>query len=192
MSETPPVIYDFDPHNLPPEMLNAIGLVVAASSQTESIVGDFIATILGTDMAEALALTAHMSNPLKDQVARTLVELAAADAKTVDRADDLLDAIKEAQGRRNVIVHNKLARHPETNEVFSYREEARGSTIVKLKPITVDEIEEVASLIYEAGLDLQRFMVNLGLDYPSALKRPLRQPLNRKKKAREARRSGNV
>ena len=38
----PAIIYDFDPNNLPDEYLNAIGLVMASASQTDSIMRDFL------------------------------------------------------------------------------------------------------------------------------------------------------
>ena len=192
MPKHPEVIYDFDPHNLPPEMLRAIGLIVMASAQTESIVGHFISSMLGADAAESIALTAHMSNPLKEQVARALIELLAADAETVDAVDDLLDNIQAAYEKRNTIVHNRAVRHPDTNEIFSLRESARGSTRMKLTPITVQEIEEAAASLYEAGIALERFIARTNLPREVTLKRPLRAPLNRKKSARVKRRNSSV
>ncbi|MGF1454436.1 MAG: hypothetical protein ACFB6R_03560 [Alphaproteobacteria bacterium] len=191
MTQKTKVIYDFDPNNLPTELLQAVGLLVAASSQTESIVGHFISAILGIDDAESISLTAHMSNPLKDQIARALIELNATNSDTVDQVDDLLDAINEAYERRNITVHNSFARDPETNEVFSFREIARGSTRIELKPISVDQIKEDAALIYKTGINLQRFMALCRID-TARRTRPLRVPLNRKKKARAARQSESV
>jgi hypothetical protein len=188
MRTKPSVIYDFDPNNLPPEMLRAIGLVVAASAQTESIVQQFIGAVLGIDEVETIAVTAHMSHPLKDDIARALIELNASRAEVVDMTDDLLDAINNAFEKRNVLVHNSFARHPETGEVFSHREKARGSTQIELKPIRVDEIEQDAALIYKVGMDLMSFMIVLGIK-PADRTRPIHIPLNRKKKARELRRS---
>jgi hypothetical protein len=188
MTKNPEIIYDFDPHNLPPELLRAIGLVVAASAQTESIVQQFIGCLLGIDQAETIALTAHIPHPLKDHIARALIELNAANAAVVDDVDDLLDAIKAAFEKRNVVVHNSLARNPETGEVLSLRESAHGSLQVSLTPIRFEEVEKDAALIYKVGIDLMGFMMDRGLE-PAPRTRPIRAPLNRKQKMRLARRN---
>jgi hypothetical protein len=187
----PSVIYDFDPHNLPPELLRAIGLVTAAAAQTESIVQQFIGALLGIDEVEVIALTAHMSAPLKDHVARALIELNAVSADVVDLVDELLDDIEEAAEKRNVVVHNALARHPDTGEVFSVREKARGSLQVSLQPVSVKEVEKDAAAIYEVGMNLMRFMLAYGLK-PADRTRPIRAPLDRRKKARQARKDLKV
>lgn len=183
-----PVVYDFDPRNLPPDYLRAVGLVAMASAQTEHIVGDFIGALIGADNIETSALTAHMSAPLKDQVARALIELNATRAAVVDDVDDLLDAVNEALGRRNAIIHNPLMRHPDTGEIFSHRLKARGSLQLELKPISVAEIEEDATLIYEAGIALLQFMILYGIR-PAVRLAPMREALDRRKKAREERRN---
>lgn len=187
MNTAPEVIYDFDPRNLPPDLLRAIGLMAAASAHTESVLQHFIGGLLGIDALEALALTTHMSAPLKDSVARALIELNGISAETIDQVDDLLDAIKDATAARNVVVHNSFARHPETGEVFSYRESARGSLQISLQPVRVEQIEKDAALIYEAGMDLMRFML-VRQSYPVERTRSVHIPLNRKKDARVKRR----
>jgi hypothetical protein len=183
----PSVIYDFDPNNLPPEYLQAIGLVAMASAQTESVIGDFIAALLGIDAIETLALTTHMVGPLKDHVVRALTELNAVSVEIVDQIDDLMDAINEAMNRRNVIVHNALIMHPTTGEILSHRLKARGSLQLELRPVSVEEIKQDASLIYEVGMALMGFMMAYGLG-PRERKHAPRQPLDRSKKARAKRR----
>jgi hypothetical protein len=183
----PAVIYDFDPHSLPPEYLQAVGLVAMASAQTESVMQDFIGALLNIDAIEALALTTHMAGPLKDHVARALIELNAIALDVVDEIDDLLDDIKDAMDRRNVIVHNELITHPTTGEIISHRLKARGSLQLELRPISVEEIQQDARLIYEVGMNLVRWMDahNVG---PRQRTRPPREPINRTKKARAKRR----
>lgn len=182
------MIYDFDPRNLPPEYLRAVGLVAMASAQTESIMQDFIGALVGADNIETMALTTHMAGPLKDHVARAMIELNASAAAVVDDVDDLFDAIEGALGKRNTIVHNPLIRNPETGEILSHRFKARGSLQLELRPITVAEIEEDAALIYEAGVSLMQYMILRGIA-PAIRQRPLRVPLDRSKKARAERRN---
>ena len=181
------VIYDFNPRNLPDDYLRAVGLVAMASAQTENVLSDFIGAVIGSDNIETMALTTHMSFPLKDNIIRSLIELNAATAEVVDNLDDILDSIGEAITKRNAIIHNPLIRHPETGEILSHRMKSRGSLQLALKPITVEEIQEDATLIYKAGMALQSFMMLYGLS-PRTRKAQLREPLDRSKKARAKRR----
>lgn len=193
MSSTqgPMINYDFDPRNLPPEYLRAIGLVAAASAQTESVLQQFIGSLLGIDNAQTLALTLHMSFPLKRDIIRSIAELDAPNIKLLDQVDELMEEVTSALDKRNITVHNSFARNPTTGEVLSLRERARGSLVVELTPISVEEIEQDASIIYEAGIKVMDFMIRRGLE-PRMRTIPLREPVNRGKKAREDRRSEGV
>jgi hypothetical protein len=152
---------------------------------------DFIGALLKIGNFQTVAVGAHMSFPLKETIMRTLAELDAPYVNEVDAVDDLLDAVKVALDKRNVIVHNSLAMHPTNGEVYSYRERARGSLQVELKVIAVEEIEKDAAAIYEVGMDIMRFMMSRGLE-PRQRAGPLRVPINRKKAARDARRNGGI
>lgn len=187
MSE-PQITYDFDPRNLPPEYLQAIGLVVAASAQTESVVCNLIGSLLGIDNADSAAVTTHMSVPLRDNVVRSLIELKTEHSDIVDEIDDLMDAVTEAFATRNTIAHNSFAIHPETGEVLSHRMKARGSLQLELEPISIDEIQECAETVYDAGIAIVRFMMRVGIA-PRPRTKPLMEPLDRKKKARAKRRN---
>lgn len=184
---TESVVYDFDPNNLPPDMLRAIGLVVAAAAQTEYVVQDFIGALLRIDNIQTRALTAQMSALLKDQVARSLAELEAPDIDELDAIDDLLDRVVRANELRNVIVHNAFMRDPTTGQVFSHRERARGSLQIQLAELSAQALERDATEIYEAGMELMRFMISRGIG-PSERRPPLRQAPDRRPKARAARR----
>lgn len=180
------VIYDFDPNNLPAEFLQAIGLVTAAAAQTEDVLQKFIGGLLQIDSIEVIALTAQMSALLKDQIARSLIELNATSAAMIDHVDDLLDAIADATARRNVWVHTSYARHPDTGEVYSIDFKARGSLKVSKHPVTTEKIKEDAAAIYKAGMRLMAFMSAFDM-HPVDRTRPLHETLNRKKVARKAR-----
>jgi hypothetical protein len=193
MSDTakaPMIIYDFDPRNLSREMLRAIGLLTAAAAQTENTIQGLIGGLVGVDDITTMALTAQMSALLKEHIARSLVELRAPTLAEVDYFDDLMDRANKAMEKRNTLVHNSLAQHPETGEIFSYREAARGSLQVKFTPITAAEIEKDAIEIYEAGMAVMRFMMSRGL-LPPHRTEPLREAINRGKKARAERRKLN-
>ena len=181
------VVYDFNPNSLPDDYLKAIGLVITSGSQTDHIMRDFIGCLLGIDNAETIALGAHMSMPMKDDIIRAIIELNAPSASEVDVLDDILDTIRDAMALRNAIAHNAFAIHPATKEIYSMREKARGSLQVDFTEIKVDEVFAVADSVYKAGMALQDFMISRHMG-PIFRKKPLREPLNRKKKARADRR----
>lgn len=56
-------------------------------------------------------------------------------------SNDLLDEVNSAFAKRNVIVHNALVQHPDTGEVLSFRETARGSLRVSLQPLSAEDIQ---------------------------------------------------
>jgi hypothetical protein len=182
------VMFDWDPNKIPADYLQAVGLVAMAAASTEAALQEFIGSLLQIDNIESLALTTHMNAPLRDHIARSLIELNAVSADVVDDVDDLLDAIEDAWSRRNAIVHNQLIINQKSGEVVSHRLKARGSLQLELRPISVEEIKEDARVINMVGLDLISFMSLHGLQ-PRERKVPLREPLNRSKKARAERRA---
>jgi hypothetical protein len=52
--------YDFDPRNLPQDLLAAIGLMTTSAAHTESCVDEAIAGCLGIDYEYGQAVTTHM------------------------------------------------------------------------------------------------------------------------------------
>ncbi len=183
---TPEIIHDFNPNSLPPEFLQAIGLMTAAASHTESVLVELIGGLLGADNIQSVSLSTNMSNHLKDEIIRTLAELDFPSVEELDQLDDLLNAIKSAFEKRNTIVHNSFLIHGTTKEVMSYRLKARGSLQVELKPISVSEVKEHASLMYTVGIDLMAFMVSRGIG-TNVREKPLAPVMNRKKRERKKR-----
>ena len=172
-------------------MLQAVGLVAAAAAQTESTLQQLIGGMLGIDNAQALAVTSQLSGLMRDFIARSLAEMDAPSVSEVDALDDLLDRVNKAMEKRHTLLHNPFAIHPTTGEIFSYRESARGSLQIKLTPVTASEINADAVDIYEAGMDVIRFMDSRGLESPYRTK-PLREAVNRGKEARAKRRDPSV
>src|SRR3954464_10947754 len=66
---------NFDPFNLPMKMLAAIGLITSCSSQTEHIIEEAIAGLLGVDVEYGFAVTTHMTAPHRDNVLRAVAEI---------------------------------------------------------------------------------------------------------------------
>jgi hypothetical protein len=185
MSE-PEIIFDYDPRNLPQDILAAIGLVTAASAQTEGVVQQAIAACLKIEADYGLAVTTHMAAPLRDQVLRAVAEIRIDDLDQLDRLDELLDDINAAFGKRNEYVHHAWCRHPDTGQVFTAKITARGSVDAELIPMSVDQIKRDASFVYDAGMALMKFLMRhkLSLTFPPAR----RERAHKTKAARKKRR----
>lgn len=165
-------IYEFNPLKLPPEYLQSIGLVSAASAHTEAVVNMAIGGCLCIDVEYNAAVTTHMSAPMRDNVLRAAAEIRIDSVDALDMLDEILDGVNEGFRKRNAYVHHSWCSDPETGQVFTVKQEARGSVDSELIPVTVDKIKEDAAFIYEAGISLMRFITlhKLFPTFPSQLR----------------------
>jgi len=182
----PSKVYDYDPHNLPPEVLQAIGLITACSAQNEYVVKQGIGGCVGVDIEFTDAVTTHMSSPHRDDVLRAVAEIKIDDLDDLDRLDVLLDDVKKGFLRRNEYVHHTWCRDPDTDDCFTANITARGSVEVELVPRRVSKILEDATFIYLAGIELYVFLSERGL-LPPIPPKP-RPRTHKSKAARKARR----
>ena len=155
--------YDFDPLNIPADILQAIGLVAVSSAQTENVVEMAIGGCLGIMAHWGAAITAHMSVPLRDHVLRSIAQIRVDNLDHLDELDRLLDDINDAFKKRNLYLHSPIARDYETNQCFVAKVESRGELSSELIPTSVDQIKKDADIIRQAGLDLVAFMDGLGM-----------------------------
>jgi hypothetical protein len=178
----PHKFYDFDPTNLPADILQALGFLLACSAQTEYAVEMAMAAILGIEAHYSAAITAHMSAPLLDNSLRAVAQIRIDDLDALDRLDELLDAVNEALTKRNSYVHGNIGRERDTNQCFLIRIEARGQLEGDSTPISVNNIKSDAHFILDTGLDLIQFTTSLGfgLRFPAS-------PPNRAHKSKAAR-----
>src|SRR5689334_8494675 len=109
---------DFDPHNLPPNMLEAVGLIAMCSAQTEHIVEQGIGGCLGIDIEYTAAVSTHMATPMRDQILRAAAEIRIDNLDDLDELDRLLDEINKAISKRNDCVHNSICHDLDTGEFF--------------------------------------------------------------------------
>jgi hypothetical protein len=180
--------YDFNPYNLPPDLLTAIGLALANAAQTEAIVSQAIAGCLGIDAEYGGALTTHMQMPLRFSILRSVAEIRIDNLDDLDELDLLIEQIDVAFQKRNVIAHNTWCRDPETNETFIVKEIARTRYEMDLIPMSTDQVEGDALFIYEAGMKLQKFLGSVGLLPPLP---PHSRPRAHKSKAARKKRREN-
>ena len=138
-----------------------------------------ICAFLGVDSEYGWAVTAHMNAPMRDQVLRATAEIRIDDLDALDRLDDLMDRIRDANAKRADHVHAEWCRDAGGN-VYAASIKARGRVESTLVAVSVDQIERDAALIYELGLELFQFVHAMGLEAPLP---PQSRPRGHKSKA---------
>jgi len=179
--------YDFDPRNLPQDVLAAIGLMTTSAAHTESCVDEAIAGCLGVDYEYGQAVTTHMTMPLRFDVLRSAAEIRIDDLEVLDELDDLLGRLKEAFEKRNAVVHHMWCRDPQTGNVVMVKETARVRVAVKSIPMSADQVKADALFVYDAGMALFLFLKahNLLPPFPTALRPRWHKSKEERKKHRE-------
>ncbi|CCV04322.1 conserved hypothetical protein [Mesorhizobium metallidurans STM 2683] len=149
---------DFDPKNIPLRHLQTIGLACAAYAQTEDHLQMAIAGCLGVDAELGWAVTSHMTAPLREDVLKSVAEIKLDDLDDLDRLDELISVIKQAADKRNNITHNLWCIDAHTREVFVVKTSARGTVRADVIPMPLPKLREDADFIYQAGIELFRFL----------------------------------
>lgn len=162
MGISPPDL-DYDPHGIPHEYMEAIGLVAACSAQTESVIELAISGCLGLETQYGTAVTAHMSGPQRKNLLLASAELRLDDLDALDELDLILENIETVMQKRNSAVHNQWGYSPKQKKVYTARFSARGSVRGDLIPMDLNTIKSDAWDIYEAGLRLMNFIRVMGL-----------------------------
>ena len=155
--------FDFDPRNLPVQLLEAIGLVSTNSAQTENVLKQTLTGLLDIDIEYGGAVTTHMTAPLRFDVIRAVAEIKLEEIDDLDELDILLDHCKLGFDERNAIVHNSWCMHPMTGETYIVKETARESYKMGLVPMEDTEVRMHADYIYWAGMDLWEFLIRMKL-----------------------------
>lgn len=178
--------FQLSPSKLPQDLRAAIGFVVAAASQTENLINWAIGGCLGIDAEYMIAVTQHMTLPLKFDVLHAVAEIRIDDLDALDILDELLTTARNAIDKRNSIVHDTFGVAKTDGRLFRLKQTARGSVEAESIPITVEQIIADAGAIEASGLALMIFLQEHGL-IPAT---PSGRPRGHKTRAaRKARRS---
>lgn len=159
----PSKVYDFDPRNLPQELLTAIGLAIAASAQTEGVLDQGIAGCAGLDMLFGAAITTEMSVNQKLNALSSTVEVRIFNPNLLADFDDSIIEIRELFGVRNQLAHDSWCRDTETGELFRIDANAKTQIDIKTVLTTVEQIKDHAAAMYEAGMELYRILIATNL-----------------------------
>jgi hypothetical protein len=159
----PTDVYDFEPQNLPQELLAAVGLMTASAAQTESIVEAAIQGCLGVDFEYGMAVTTHMAMPQKFSALKSSAEIRIDDLDTLDELDDIIAELEKAFDLRNSVVHHTWCRDQKTDEIFIVKTSARKSVKMDLVPLTIDDVKRDALIVYTVGMKLMTFLIRNNL-----------------------------
>jgi hypothetical protein len=182
-----PYELDFNPYSLPTDFIKAIGLVTAATGQTEDTIEQLIAGCIGVDFEYGLTVTLHMTMPQRFGAIRAATEIRLNDLDALDELDELIERAEKAFERRNSIVHHQWCIEPKTGRVFTVRQKARRSLKTDVIEMGVKEIEEVAKEMYDVGMALYVFSQNHDLNplFPSQPRPRFHKTQAARKKRRE-------
>jgi len=183
-----PFDLDFNPYSLPPEMLQAIGLVTTAAAQTENTIEGLIAGCLGIDFEYGMAVTLHMAMPQRFSVIRAAAEIRLDDLDALDELDELIDRVEKAFERRNSIVHHQCCIEPKTGLMFVVKQSARKRIESDVIETTTEMVGEIALELYNVGMDVFAFSKKYSLlpSFPSGPRPRDHKSRAARKKRREA------
>ena len=151
-------IYDFDPLNLPADLLRAIGLTVAASDRLESVVDDCIATVLGVEPPIGRAITAQLGLPSRISILRAVAHEAALPPDLLTALETGIKQAERASEKRNAIVHRSYFQD-RSGAVFSWKITARKRLKSDVLPVSIPLTEADAAFIIRAGDDLHAVVI---------------------------------
>lgn len=181
--------FDFDPLKLTADILEALGLIVAASAQTESIIEMAICGCLKVSAMYGPPITAHMNGPLRDNVLRSVAQITIDNLDDLDELDQLLDNINTAIAKRNLYVHNSIGRDKATTDKFYIAKiESRGELDTAAIPVSAQQIKDDANAILQSGLRLMDFLMarDLLAKFPATIpEREHKSKAARKKRRKE-------
>lgn len=145
---------------LPEPYLTAIGRVCVQWATLESTFDITLRKLAGFELLDnrATIITAHMPWPMRMDIVYSLVEKFRPDYPHLARFDGLKPLLKKAQEGRNRVVHAVWAY--EDGVVSTLRATARGKLKAHIDPITVAEIDSIATNIGTAAAQVLKAVLN--------------------------------
>jgi len=151
-------VFEYNPYKLPDTLLRAIGLVITCSVQSENIIEDAIADMLGMHIVPAKILTTHMSMQLRTGALRSAAHARWGDQPEYKEFDALITRVERAVDQRNQIAHLTYFTHPADQTTHSSKTRARKSLKVDILPASAASIEAIAEEIYDSGLAIVSYL----------------------------------
>lgn len=150
--------YEFNPNKQPKEALAAIGVASLSIAQIEDQVRSAIAGLAKIDYELGGAMTTHIPFQTCLDILLTMGNVAFAKPEPQNTLKRLVSALKDANKRRNKLVHRQLATRERDNTLHFIVRSARGSFILSTEKTSVRALQADAAAIYKASMDLQSFI----------------------------------
>ncbi len=165
---------EYNPLILPEEYYIGLGKIISAAAQAESIVQHAIGGLLGCNAFQADATTAHMSMPQRFDILMSLAPMKFDDVIKLQQLNRVVANLRTSFKKRNEYAHNIWCQKYGTDETDVYLEKttSRGWLKRDVKKVKAQDLQKAATEIYEAGMELYKFLANNDLlpDVPSDFK----------------------
>lgn len=155
-------VYDFDPRNLPQELLTALGLVVASAAYAEDIIDQAIGGMSRLDFEYTGCLTTHMTMPIRFKALRSTAKITLP-KEDYDTLLDIVSRLEKAFDERNAIVHNVWVTDPGGGETILLKETASREYKIDLIAKSTRAVQTVAANLYAVAMELYVFIGARGL-----------------------------
>lgn len=145
---------------LPDEFLVEIGRINVRWALLESFLDLNLIHLLGKNVTEGRSLIVfnHMAFPQKIDILGAFVnELALSGYEGCEKYSQVQSLLKQAQEKRNLIIHGKFGFDPDGNVSIS-RIAARGKLTHSEKVVTIPDLKAISALIYQAAERLHSFV----------------------------------
>jgi hypothetical protein len=145
-----------EPQDIPTEYLTEIGRVNTRWAALESMMDLCLMKLLGKEITDPRSsiIFNHMALPMKLDIMGALISELLPAYPLLSGFPVVLQALKQAQEKRNIIAHSKWGFNKETKQVEVSRMTSRGKLKTSITPISIGEIKEAADLITKASQDL--------------------------------------
>lgn len=152
--------------DIPSEYLTEIGRVSTRWAILESVIDLCLMRLSSREIQDPRSSIVfnHMALPMKLDIMGALVnELIDRGFQGFETYPEVLQQLKQAQEKRNIVAHSKWRLNEETKHVEVARMSARGKLKTSITTMTVTEINAIANLISKASQDLFILVVKAGM-----------------------------
>ena len=157
-------VFEFDPRKLPADILQAVGLVIAASEQADETLNLCIESLLGISLPLRHAVTAQIGQPNRISILRSIAKETVA-PPLLQNLEAAIDSVEKTAELRNKVAHRAMFIDRETGGVFAWKVTARRGVKSEVEPITAAAIRATADTILAAGDALMEALISVEHDH---------------------------
>lgn len=157
-------IFEFDPRKLPADILQAVGLVIAASEQADETINLCIESLLGISASLRHAVTAQLGQPNRIAILRSVAKEKVA-PPLLQNLEAAIRLVEKSTELRNKVAHRAMFIDRETGGVFAWKVTARRGVKSEVEPVSSAAIRTTADTILAAGDALMEVLISVEHDH---------------------------